>query len=69
MRIAKKKLAGFDYRSDKPAELTIKEWTEEFRRVILHGGRRRHEDGETFAYGQDARIVFEVYGYVPEPKL
>lgn len=67
MRTAKKKMKGFDYRSDTKPELTINEWREELRRVILNGGWRRHEKGETFAHDNNGRIVFEVYGYLGDP--
>ena len=67
MRTAKKRLGGFDYRLAQSVERTTPEWGEELRTVLKNGGRRRHEEGETFAHGPDGRIVFEVYGYLPGP--
>lgn len=57
-------IPGFDYRTGKPVERTRAEWRDELAAAVRNGGRRRHEAGETFIHGPDARIVAEIYGNV-----
>ena len=56
---------GFDYRTQKPVQLPRAQWKELLKQVVKAGGRRRVEDGETFAHGKDARIQFECYAVLP----
>jgi hypothetical protein len=64
MSSRKKSLLGFDYRLQKQVEHSRKEWREELHKVVSHGGRRRHEHGETFGHNAKGLIEFEIYDNV-----
>lgn len=56
-------MEGFDYRSQTP-QLPVSEWRKVLAEVIVAGGRRRVEHGETFAHDANGEILFEIYGNV-----
>ena len=58
-------MKGFDYRDDLAKDLPTKEWRALAKLVLAAGGRRKHEAGETYYFGPDAKLVFEAYGNVP----
>lgn len=60
----RKQIEGFDYRVQQPSKRPTQEWKAHLREVIEAGGRRRVENGETFAHDAKGVIVFEIYGRV-----
>ena len=63
-RRSSKTLAGFDYALGKPVSRSTAEWRQKLRELVSHGGRRRHEHGETYGHGRDSLIEFEIYGNI-----
>jgi len=59
-----KTLAGFDYVTGQAISLLTTEWRARLRLLILKGGFRRVEFGETFGHRKGGLIEFEVYGTV-----
>lgn len=60
----KKVMQGFDYRMQRQVERSRAEWRDELKKVVAHGGRRRHEHGETFGHSAKGLIEFEIYDNV-----
>jgi hypothetical protein len=58
------KIKGFDYRVHSERELSAREWRDELEIIMRAGGRRRVENGETFAHAKGGGLVFECYAII-----
>lgn len=61
-------MKGFDYRSGQSVTRSADEWRADLATIINEGGRRRVENGETFAHDANGIIVWEAYGNVRLPR-
>lgn len=57
-------MKGFNYDSAQEFDLPVGVLRADLQRIIAEGGRRRVEDGETYAHGKDGLIIWEAYGNV-----
>lgn len=55
-------LQGFDYRTGRARELSVREWRQEI--ALIEGARRRVENGETFIHGAGGLLALEIYARV-----
>lgn len=67
-RISKKLIPGFDYSKGKQVEFTKVDWVNLIEKIIIHGGFRRVENGETFLHGKDGIMICEIYQNVQVKK-
>lgn len=60
-------MKGFNYTTEAAFDLPKAQLSEELQTIVNNGGRRRVEDGETFAHSSDGTIIWEAYGNVSLP--
>ena len=61
MKSKEKKIDGFDYLHQTEVHHSKKEWRENIKTAIADGGSKKHKEGETFIYGKNHLIDFEIY--------
>lgn len=73
----KTQIDGFDYRIQKPVRRSRKEWIADLTAMVKAGGKRRVEEGETFAHQQvevvindkkttELQLAWECYAPLPK---
>jgi hypothetical protein len=57
-------MKGFNYDTAQEFDLPVETLRADLQRIVDNGGRRRVENGETYAHGKDRKIIWEAYGNV-----